>query len=356
MGSTHQPRADVQSAGRMSELTPAFVARGVTKTYPGVQALRGIDLEGYPGEVLAICGANGAGKSTFVRLLAGQETPTSGEIHMDGHDLPIRDPADAERAGVLLMHQEPLIIDDFTVGENVWLYALRSGRDVRPWSRVRTTSDDETRAALAHIGLGAVSPNHLARGLAPGQRQMLALSRAVVTPHRILILDETTASTTEAYFESVREMVAAEKRAGTAVVFVSHRMQEVFSLADRIAVFRNGSLVDVLNATTTNEDEITKLMIGEAIKALHRPPPTTSATGRPSSTSTTSRAARPPASLSVCGAGKSSASTGWSAAGARPWRARSPVNNPCAAAASRSMGGRSGCTRPAPRFAMASPT
>jgi len=272
MGSTRQPRADVQIGGRMAGLTPAFVARGVTKTYPGVQALRGIDLEGYPGEVLAICGANGAGKSTFVRLLAGQETPTSGEILMGGHDLPIRDPADAERAGVLLMHQEPLIIDDFTVGENVWLYTLRAGRDVRPWSRMRATSDDETRAALARIGLSVMSPNRLARGLAPGQRQMLALSRAVVTPHRILILDETTASTTEAYFESVREMVAEEKRAGTAVVFVSHRMQEVFSLADRIAVFRNGSLVDVLNATSTDEDEITRLMIGEAIKALHRPP------------------------------------------------------------------------------------
>ena len=261
--------------------TPAFVARGVTRSYPGVHALRGVDLVGYPGEVLAICGANGAGKSTFARLLSGQEPPSSGEIRVVGHDGPIRDPADAERAGVLLMHQEPLIVDDFTVGENVWLYTLRSGRDVRPWSRNRTSTDDATRRALAHVGLGNVSPPPPARARAPRQRQMLALSRAVITDHRILILDETTASTTEAYFENVVEMVAEEKRAGTSVLFVSHRMQEVLSLADRVAVFRNGSLVDVLDARSTDEEEITALMIGDAVKAMHRPPADTGGTGEP---------------------------------------------------------------------------
>lgn len=258
--------------GEQDARTSAFVARGVSKSYPGVQALRGVDLEGYAGEVLAICGANGAGKSTFSRLLSGQEPPTSGEIEVASHDGAIRNPADAERAGVLLMHQEPLIVDDFTVGENVWLYRLACGRGLRPWSRSRTTTDEETRVALARVGLGSVPPDHPAGGLAPGQRQMLALSRAVVTPHRILILDETTASTTEAYFESVRQMVVEEKRAGTAVVFVSHRMREVFSLADRIAVFRNGELVGVLEAKATDEAEVTRLMIGDAVKALRRPP------------------------------------------------------------------------------------
>ncbi|HEX4362776.1 MAG TPA: sugar ABC transporter ATP-binding protein [Pseudonocardia sp.] len=263
--------AGVEGAGAASR-TVVFSARGVARSYPGVQALAGLDLDGYAGEVLAICGANGAGKSTFARLLAGQEAPSAGEIRIAGHPEPLRDPAGAERAGVLLMHQEPLVIDDFTVGENVWLYGLRAGRDIRAWSRAGRGDDERTGRALREVGLGHVPPDQLAAGLAPGQRQMLALARAGVTPHRVLILDETTASTSEEHFLRVREMVRAEQAAGTAVVFVSHRMPEVFALADRIAVLRGGRLVATLDTARTTPDEVTTLMIGDAVRALRRPP------------------------------------------------------------------------------------
>lgn len=249
----------------------AFRAAGVSRAYPGVQALASLDLVGYAGEVLAICGANGAGKSTFARLLAGQETPSSGTITVAGQDGPITDPAAAERAGVLLMHQEPLVVDDFTVGENVWLFTLRGGRDVRPWGRPRRTDDERTREVLRGVGLGGVSPNASAAGLGPGQRQMLALSRAAVTPHRIMILDETTASTTEEHFNDVKRMVEAERAAGTSIVFVSHRLPELFALSTRIAVLRNGELVRILPTAETDPAEITALMVGEALRAVDRP-------------------------------------------------------------------------------------
>jgi ABC-type sugar transport system ATPase subunit len=258
--------------GALPEGEPVFTATGVERSYPGVKALRGVDLTGYAGEVIAICGANGAGKSTFARLLAGLEQPNKGEIRVAGYDRPISTPADAERAGVLLMHQEPLIVDDFSVGENVWLYGLRSGRDVRPWGKPRKGFDLETRRALQEVGLGHLPSNAPAAPLGPGQRQMLALSRAVVNEHRLLILDETTASTTEAHFQDVVDMVAAERAKGVCVVFVSHRMDEVFTLSDRIAVFRNGELVDVKRTAETDREEITSLMIGAAVTAMHRPP------------------------------------------------------------------------------------
>ena len=275
---TEQPQV---GSGQLAHGTVAFRATGVTKAYPGVQALAGVDLEGYAGEVLAVCGANGAGKSTFARLLAGQERPTSGTVTVTGHDGPITDPATAERAGVLLMHQEPLVVDDFTVGQNVWLFTLREGRDVNPLARPRASGDARTREVLAGVGLGEIAPSTMAADLGPGQRQMLALSRAAVTEHKIMILDETTASTTEEHFNDVKAMVEAERRAGTAVVFVSHRLPEVLSLSTRVAVLRNGELVEVLETARTDADEITTLMIGRSLSAVDRAGGGPAATGTP---------------------------------------------------------------------------
>ncbi len=251
----------------------AFTAVGVKKHYPGVKALDGVDLEGYAGSVLGVCGANGAGKSTFAKLLAGVETLTDGEITITGYPHPVKNAAQAEQAGVLMMHQEPLIIDDFTVGENVWLYKLREGRDIRPWARKVDANSAETRRVLEGVGLGHLSTRQLARGLGPGQRQMLSLSRAAVTKHKIMILDETTASTSEEHFNDILQLVEREKEAGTSIIFVSHRLNEVFAMCDRIAVLRNGKLIEVLDAAATNPDEITTLMIGQALKALARPAP-----------------------------------------------------------------------------------
>jgi ABC-type sugar transport system ATPase subunit len=251
----------------------AFKAVGVKKHYPGVKALDGVDLEGYAGSVLGVCGANGAGKSTFAKLLAGVETLTEGEITIAGFPHPVRNAAEAERAGVLMMHQEPLIIDDFTVGENVWLYKLREGRDIRPWATKVDTNSAETRKVLQGVGLGHLSTRQLARELGPGQRQMLSLSRAAVTQHKIMILDETTASTSEEHFNDILDLVDREKKAGTSIIFVSHRLNEVFAMCDRIAVLRNGKLVKTLQAAESNPDEITSLMIGQALKALARPAP-----------------------------------------------------------------------------------
>lgn len=252
---------------------PLVTARGVSRHYPGVNALQDLDLDLYAGEVVALCGANGAGKSTFARLLSGQEPPSSGEIRIDGVDQPITDQRQAFGAGVLMLHQEPLVIDDFTVGENVWLYDLRSGGR-NPLTHLDTTRGDSTREALDRVGLEGVPLSRQGGMLPPGQRQMLALSRAVVYEHRVLILDETTASTTETYFELVKELVQRERERGTCVLFVSHRMQEVFEIADRIAVLRNGKLVTVLDAAQTDAAEVTSHMIGDVIKALHRPPDT----------------------------------------------------------------------------------
>jgi len=247
---------------------PAFALRGVTKAYPGVRALSDVTLEAFPGEVIAICGANGAGKSTMARMIAGQELPTSGTVEIAGHPGGITGPADAEAAGVLMMHQEPLVVEDFSVEENVWLRRISSAGGVRPWGLVRRDRGRRTREVLDAVGLHDLSPETPVRELGPGPRQMLALSRTQVAEHRVLLLDETTASTTEEHFRDVLDLVRRERDSGVCVVFVSHRMDEVFAMADRVAVMRNGELVDVLRTAETTPGAVIDLMIGQAVAAL----------------------------------------------------------------------------------------
>ncbi|KUN16301.1 MULTISPECIES: sugar ABC transporter ATP-binding protein [Streptomyces] len=251
-----------------------FTLDAVGKSYPGVVAVSDVTLSGYAGEVLAICGANGAGKSTLTKLLAGQERPTTGRVIIHGHDGEITTPSAALDAGVLLMHQEPVIIESFSVQENVWLNSISCAGRRKPWHIVRDRDrTDRARAALDTVGMRDVDLDSPAEGLAPGPRQMVALSRSQLLDHRILLLDETTASTTEEHFKDVEELVRKERDAGVTIVFVSHRMHEVFALADRIAVMRNGTLVDIVDKDATTPDEIMTLMIGEAVMALEPPQP-----------------------------------------------------------------------------------
>lgn len=241
-----------------------FDAISVGKSFPGIRALQAVSLAGYPGEVIAICGANGAGKSTFSRLLAGLMSPSEGKIRLGGALLKHHAPRDGLNAGVLMMHQEPLIIEDLNVEENLWLFDLN-----RPWSAVTLRHDRaESRALLDRVGLQNVDLAQPAGDLTPGSRHMLALARVFIVPHRLLILDETTASTNEEHFEIVVDIVRQRRAAGTCVIFVSHKLNEVQVVADRIAVLRDGRLIDVVPAHGHTEEDISAMMIGERLSAL----------------------------------------------------------------------------------------
>lgn len=250
----------------MAETQDIPLLRGVeiSKAYPAVQALSGVDVVGYASEVVAICGANGAGKSTFARILAGVEKPTGGHLELHGEKVSFRGPIDAEKSGVLLMHQEPLIIDDLSVGQNLWIRSLRK----HPLTLPPSGKDQRTRAALNAVGLGDVSVNRLASTLSPAQRQMLALARAYITDHQILILDETTASMTASYFETVVKFIEEEKSEGKCVVIVSHKLDEIFAVASRVIVLRDGRKVGDVAASKSNAGAISELMAGSAVRSV----------------------------------------------------------------------------------------
>lgn len=243
---------------------PVFEAVSVGKAYPGVVALQDVTLAGYAGEVLAVCGANGAGKSTFSKLLAGLISPSSGEIRRGGKVLRHAAPRAGIEAGVLMMYQEPLIVEHLSVEENLWLFDLN-----RPATSLRLgRSRGQSQALLDKVGLQGIDLDRPAGQLTPGHRHMLALARVFVVPHTILILDETTASTNEEHFKIVVDIVRERKAAGASIIFVSHKLNEVQVLADRIAVLRDGRLVDVVPASGRSEEDISAMMIGERLSTL----------------------------------------------------------------------------------------
>jgi ABC-type sugar transport system ATPase subunit len=243
-------------------------AEHVSKHYGGVSALTAARFELEPGEVHALMGENGAGKSTLGRILAGSERADRGEFWVDGQQVTIGSPRDAQRLGIGIIHQELDLFPHLSVGENLVIGNLRFGERVRVSPR---RIDDFARPLLAQVGLGC-SPRELVAALSIAEQQMVAIARTLGMGVRVLIMDEPTSALPEDAAERLFARIAALKADGVGIVYVSHKMQEIFRLSDRLTVLRNGETVDTRVTATTTADEIIRLMVGHAIPAVAKPP------------------------------------------------------------------------------------
>jgi len=241
---------------------PVAELRGVTRRYPGVVALDAVDFMVKPGEVRAILGKNGAGKSTLIRLLTGAETPDGGEVHLDGE--PFRESGhkrvhEAAQRGLRAVYQELSLVSSMSIAENMFLGAwpTRSGMlDHRGM---------EERAAQAMRRLGLhLDPRQLAGSLSPAARQMVEIARAFQGEPRLVILDEPTSSLAAAEVDHVCEAVRAIAAGGVAVLYVSHRMNEIRRLADTATVMRDGRVAATLPVAGTRTEDIVQMMLGHA--------------------------------------------------------------------------------------------
>ena len=243
-----------------------LAAEAITKRFGAVAALHDVTLHFPPGKITALMGENGAGKSTLLKILAGDHRPTEGRVLLDGEPLDLNSPQDARRAGIRIIPQEPEIIPHVSVAENVYAGSLprRAGRRLdRPELRRRITAD------LARLGFEAVlDPDLLGSQLTAAQRQLVEILRALTGAAKAIAFDEPTSSLTEHEVEALFALIQLLRGQGIAVVYVSHRMQEIFHLADRIAVLRDGALAGVVDAAATNETEIVRLMVGRDLSAL----------------------------------------------------------------------------------------
>ena len=240
----------------------ALEVRGLTKTFPGVTALDGVSFDLAAGEVHALCGENGAGKSTLIKVLSGIHPHGSyeGEILVEGRPAAFASIADAENAGIAVIYQELALIGGMTVAENVFLGVEPRRGALIDWHKMYA----DTRRLLDEYDL-ALDPTARVADLGIGQQQLVEIVKALAKDSTILLLDEPTAALTAAEVERLLGIVARLRERGITCVYISHKLDEVFAIADRITVLRDGEGVCTLAIATTGKDEVIRHMVGREI-------------------------------------------------------------------------------------------
>ncbi|QWW18802.1 sugar ABC transporter ATP-binding protein [Schaalia sp. 19OD2882] len=243
----------------MSE-APLLQMKGVSKRYPGVQALDRVNFELRPAEVHAIVGENGAGKSTLVKVMAGMLSDFEGVYEFEGRDARFHSIRDAQARGISVVHQELNMMGDLTVAQNIFI-----GRESAGFLVSDTDLNLKARELIDQFGIG-VEPTDRLRDLSVGKAQLVEIARAMsFTSTKVLILDEPTAALSEAEAADLLRRVRGMKAAGVAVVYISHRMHEIMEISDRITVFRDGAHVGTLDTASTAIDEVIELMVGRKV-------------------------------------------------------------------------------------------
>jgi ribose transport system ATP-binding protein len=249
-------------------LPPLLEVRHIVKQFAGVRALDDVSMQVRRGEVLAIVGENGAGKSTLMKIVAGVQAPSAGEIYLDGQPVRFTSVAQALRLGISLIHQELNLADNLNVGSNIFL-----GREPRRAGLIDDrTIDREARRFLAMVGL-QVAPRTVVSALPIAQQQLVEIAKALSTNARLLIMDEPTSSLSEHEAQKLFEVVRALKATGVSVLYISHRLHEVEQLADRVVVLRDGQFSGELSRAENQRSNMVRLMIGrEVSRFYHRTP------------------------------------------------------------------------------------
>jgi ABC-type sugar transport system ATPase subunit len=239
----------------------------LTKTFPGVQALKDVSLTAYAGEVHALLGENGAGKSTLLKTVFGAQHADSGEIRVDGEVVRFDQPVDALRAGIAMVHQELSLVPQLTAVQNVVLGRERTRGGVIDWPEARRRA----RSALELLGFDARSDVPVSR-LSVAQQQLIELARALSADAKIIIMDEPTASLTSQESDQLFRIIRSLREAGKAVIYVSHRLREVLDLSDRVTVLRDGMLVGTRTRDEiADEGDLVRLMVGRHLDAIGVP-------------------------------------------------------------------------------------
>jgi ribose transport system ATP-binding protein len=241
---------------------PFIEMKGIKKAFHQNVVLDGVDFEVRPGEVHALMGENGAGKSTLMKILTGIYERDAGTVMVNGKEVHYRHPKEAERDGISVIHQELNIIPTLTVAENIFL-----GREQtigRTGIVRKKEMEEQAKLYLQRLGI-EISPNEIAGNLSVGKQQIVEIARALSTNAKCLIMDEPTAALTDREIRTLFDVIRSLKQQGVAIVYISHRMEEIFTICDRISVLRDGQFIGTKKIPETNFDEIVHMMVGRQI-------------------------------------------------------------------------------------------
>jgi len=250
----------------MPDSAPLLEALHVHKRFPGVHALNDVSLDVRPGEVLALVGENGAGKSTLMKILAGAISPDEGTILVDGHPVSHFSPRRSQDLGIGIIYQELSLVDALSVAENIFLGDLPERRGVPgrvDWPQLWRRSDD----LLGRVGCH-VRARTLVRRLSVAQKQMVEIARALARNVRVLILDEPTSSLTAQETATLFGIISLLRERGVGIIYISHRLEEIFAIADRVTVLRDGRLVGTLPVAEATTDGLVRMMVGRDLAHL----------------------------------------------------------------------------------------
>src|SRR6478752_4500504 len=243
---------------------PLLELRDIHKSFGAVHALRGASLSLYRGQVTALVGENGAGKSTLVKTLAGLHQQDRGDVLLDGEEVSFRDPLHAREAGIAVIYQEPTMFPDLTVAENIFM-----GRQpLRSLGRIdRKAMRQQSLELFQQLGV-KIDPDRAAQGLSIADQQVVEIAKAISLDARVLIMDEPTAALSGVEVERLFTVARRLRDEGRALVFISHRFDEVFALCDTVTVLRDGAYVDTVPIADTDIDKLVALMVGRDVTEL----------------------------------------------------------------------------------------
>ncbi len=257
----------IPAESALPELTPRLEMRHIAKNFGGVRALSDVSLTARAGEVHAVCGENGAGKSTLMKILAGAIVAYDGEIRLNGRPVRFSGPREAEDSGIRIIYQELNLVPQLTVADNIFLGREKTWGGRLRWLDNRAMAD-RSRALFARLGT-SIDPGAKLGDLRIGDQQMVEIAKALAFDAAVVIMDEPTSALSDSEVERLFRVIADLRKAGTSVLYISHKMNEVFTLADQITVLRDGQFVATASRVETRPKEVVRWMVGREIAALN---------------------------------------------------------------------------------------